>query len=74
MSRVNSKGYELISAGKLEQALEVYKFNSMVFPDYWNVWDSSAEWYFKMKNYDFAKNTARNQLRLILMMRMRKKC
>jgi tetratricopeptide (TPR) repeat protein len=64
MSRVNSKGYELISAGKLEPALEVFKFNSVVFPNYWNVWDSLAEWYFKMKNYDFPKKYSKQSLEL----------
>lgn len=64
MSRVNSKGYELMSAGKLEPALEVFKLNTMLFPDNWNVWDSLAECYFKMKRYDLAKKNYEKSLKL----------
>ncbi len=64
MSRVNSKGYELMSTGKLEPALEVFKFNSKVFSNYWNVWDSLAECYFKMKKYDFAQKYYKRSLKL----------
>jgi hypothetical protein len=64
MSRVNSKGYELMSDGKPEQALEVFKLNSMVFPNYWNVWDSLAECYFNMKKYDFAQKYYKRSLKL----------
>ncbi len=64
MSRVNVKGYELMSAGKLEPALEVFKLNSMVFPNYWNVWDSLAECCFKMKNYDLAQKYYQRSLQL----------
>jgi len=64
MSRVNSKGYELMLAGKLEPALEVFKLNSMVFPNSWNVWDSLAECYFRMKKYDLAQKYYKRSLKL----------
>ncbi len=64
MSRVNSKGYDLMLAGKLESALEVFKLNSMLFPNFWNVWDSLAECYFKMKRYDLAQKHYKRSLDL----------
>lgn len=64
MSRVNSKGYELMSAGKLEPALEVFKLNSMLFPNDWNVWDSLPECYLRMKKYAFAQKYYQRSLQL----------
>jgi hypothetical protein len=64
MSKVNSKGYDLMRAGKLEPALEVFKLNSMLFPNFWNVWDSLAECYFKMKRYDLAQKHYKRSLDL----------
>lgn len=54
LNRINSQGYELVSADKLETALEVFKFNTLIFPNSWNVWGSMAECYYKMKKYDLS--------------------
>ncbi|MCK4818523.1 tetratricopeptide repeat protein [bacterium] len=62
--RINSKGYELMSENKLEPALQVFKLNSMLFPNYWDVWDSLAECYLKMKKYDFAQKYYQRSLQL----------
>jgi tetratricopeptide (TPR) repeat protein len=54
-NRINSKGYKLMKEGKLESALEVFKLNSMIFSRDYNVWDSMAECYFNMEEYDLSK-------------------
>jgi hypothetical protein len=51
---INSKGYELMSAGNLEQAFELFTLNTMIFSRDWNVWDSLGECCEKMKKTDFA--------------------
>jgi len=63
-NRINSKGYELISAGKLETALEVFKLNTLIFPNSWNVWDRMAECYYKMKKYDLSIKYYEKSLKL----------
>jgi hypothetical protein len=63
-NRMNSKGYELMKAGKLESALEVFELNSMMFPRDYNVWDSLAECYYNMKKYDPAIEFYERSLRL----------
>ena len=52
--RINSRGYEYMGAGNLDTALELFKLNTLVFPLDWYVWDSLAECYYEMKDYDQA--------------------
>ncbi|HEY6435984.1 MAG TPA: DUF2911 domain-containing protein [Ignavibacteriaceae bacterium] len=42
---VNNLGYQLLNGGKIDDAIEVFKKNTELFPDSWNVWDSLAEAY-----------------------------
>jgi tetratricopeptide (TPR) repeat protein len=42
---VNSLGYELLAAGRLDQGIEVFKLNAAAFPRSANVWDSLGEAY-----------------------------
>jgi hypothetical protein len=62
--RLNSKGYRLMKDGKLDSALEVFKLNSMIFTKDYNVWDSLAECYFNMKEYDLSKKNYERSLKL----------
>jgi hypothetical protein len=62
--RMNAKGYELMKDGKLEPALEVFKLNSMIFTRDYNVWDSLAECYYNMKEYDLSKKYYERSLKL----------
>jgi hypothetical protein len=64
MNRVNTKGYELMSAGKLDKALEVFKLNTMIFSRDWNVWDSLAECYYEMGNEELSKQYYEKSLEL----------
>lgn len=40
---VNAYGYELMEDGKLEDALTVFRLNTELYPDSWNVYDSYGE-------------------------------
>jgi len=42
---VNSLGYELMAAGRLDQAIEVFRLNAAAFPRSANAWDSLGEAY-----------------------------
>ncbi len=42
---VNNLGYQLLSGGKIDDAIEVFTKNTDLFPESWNVWDSLAEAY-----------------------------
>jgi len=44
-AEINTFGYQLINAGKIDEAIEVFKKNTELFPASWNVWDSLAEGY-----------------------------
>jgi hypothetical protein len=47
---VNTLGYQLLNGGKIDDAIFVFKKNTELYPDSWNVWDSLAEGY--MNNGD----------------------
>jgi len=49
-SEINQLGYTLLGAGKLKEAIGVFKLNVELFPDSWNVYDSLGEAY--MNNGD----------------------
>ena len=42
---LNTAGYDLLAAKKIDQAIEVFKLNVKLFPDSWNVYDSLGEAY-----------------------------
>lgn len=42
---VNNFGYGLLQFEKPEEALEVFKLNTRLFPEAYNTWDSLAEAY-----------------------------
>jgi tetratricopeptide (TPR) repeat protein len=42
---VNALGYMLLGGGKFNDAIEVFKKNTEMYPDSWNVWDSLGEGY-----------------------------
>jgi hypothetical protein len=54
INSINNKGYEVLFAGNPEIALELFKANTMLFPDNFNVWDSLAECYYNLKKYDLS--------------------
>lgn len=42
-AEVNTYGYQLMGAGKMAEALAVFRKNTADHPDSWNVWDSLGE-------------------------------
>ena len=42
---VNTFGYQLLNGGKIDDAIEIFKKNTELYPKSWNVWDSLAEGY-----------------------------
>lgn len=46
----NALGYRLLTAGKVKEAVEVFKLNIAAYPGSWNVYDSLAEAYMQDKN------------------------
>lgn len=42
---VNTLGYQLLTGGKFDDAIEIFKKNTELYPESWNVWDSLGEGY-----------------------------
>jgi hypothetical protein len=61
---VNSLGYELIAAGRLDQAIEVFKLNAAAFPRSANAWDSLGEAYRTRGDREAAIRSYRKALEL----------
>ena len=53
-NEINNLGYDLLSADKLSEAIEVFKLNVNEFPESANVYDSMGEAYLKSGNTDSA--------------------
>ena len=51
---MNNAGYELLQAGKVKEAIEVFKLNVNAFPKSANVYDSLGEAYMKDGNKELA--------------------
>ncbi|QQS35879.1 MAG: DUF2911 domain-containing protein [Ignavibacteriales bacterium] len=51
---VNAAGYQFLFAGKIDDAINVFKMNTENHPDSWNVWDSLAEGYMNKGDKDLA--------------------
>jgi tetratricopeptide (TPR) repeat protein len=62
--RINSRGYELLNAGELESALKMFEFNTLVFPDDANTWDSLAECCLAMNEFDLSRKYYKKSLEL----------
>ena len=53
-AEINNLGYQLLGGGKIDDAVEVFKKNTELFPNSWNVWDSLAEGYMNKGEKDLA--------------------
>jgi tetratricopeptide (TPR) repeat protein len=51
----NNTGYRLLNAGQTQTAIEVFGFNTQLFPDSPNCWDSLAEAHWKNGDLEKAK-------------------
>ncbi len=61
---VNSLGYELINQKKLDGAIRIFIFNTELYPDSWNAYDSLGEAYANAGEYDLAAVNYRHSLAL----------
>lgn len=52
--RINQAGYDLIGAGRLEEAQGTFMLNAELYPESANCWDSLAECFWKMGNKEKA--------------------
>ncbi len=51
---INNAGYVLMQKGDLERAGSVFKVNTLIFPNAFNVWDSYAEYFYNTRRYDLS--------------------
>jgi tetratricopeptide (TPR) repeat protein len=63
-SFVNALGYQTLEAKKLADAVALFTFNTELYPDSWNVYDSLGEAYADNANYDLAVLNYRHSLAL----------
>ena len=63
-SFLNSLGYQLISADKLDEAIALFVFNTEQYPDSWDVYDSLGEAYADGGHIDLAIANYRRSLAL----------
>ena len=52
--RLNQTGYGYLQAGKVKEAIELFKLNVLAYPDSWNTYDSLAEAYMMDGNKELA--------------------
>lgn len=64
LGEVNSRGYELMTAGHLEEACRVFELNTLVFAENWIVWDSLGECELASGNRERAIDHYRRSLEL----------
>ena len=62
--QMNIVGYQLISIKKLDDAIEVFKQNTVDFPESFNAWDSLAEGYMDNNNKELAIKYYKKSLEL----------
>jgi tetratricopeptide (TPR) repeat protein len=63
-SFVNALGYQTLRAEKLADAVALFTFNTELYPNSWNVYDSLGEAYADNANYDLAVLNYRHSLAL----------
>ncbi len=61
---VNALGYVLLRGRRMEQALEIFQFNTRAFPEAWNTWDSLGEAHLLMGAHDEAIRAYQRSLEL----------
>ncbi len=61
---INAAGYQLMQAGSLDRAAEVFALNTRLFPEAFNTWDSLAEVHMKLGDTEKAANDYRKSLEL----------
>lgn len=60
----NTLGYELLHAGRIEDAIAVFDLNVEAYPEAWNPYDSLGEAYARWGKYELAIRNYERSLRL----------
>ena len=63
-NEMNSLGYNFMQNGKIKDAIEVFKLNTIAYPESWNVYDSLGEAYLKDGQKDLAIENYKKSLEL----------
>ncbi|HEX6062806.1 MAG TPA: amidohydrolase family protein [Longimicrobiales bacterium] len=61
---INSYGYRVLGEGRVKEAIEIFRLNTVEFPAEFNTWDSLAEAYMTNKQNDLAIKYYRKVLEL----------
>lgn len=61
---INSQGYKLIEANRLDEAIKLFMLNTELFPKAWNTWDSLAEAFMKKGEKDVAVGYYKKSIQL----------
>jgi hypothetical protein len=61
---LNSLGYEMLTAGRLDDAIAAFTLNTERHPESWNVWDSLGGAYHRKSDLDRAEESYQKSLQL----------
>ena len=61
---INAYGYRVMGAGRVKEAIEIFRLNTVAFPQEYNPWDSLAEAYMNNGQKDLAIRYYRKVLEL----------
>lgn len=61
---INNFGYQLISENKNNEALEIFKLNTQLYPQAWNTYDSYGELLLKLNHKKEAHKNYKKSLQL----------
>lgn len=61
---INAYGYRVMGAGRVKEAIEIFRLNTVAFPQEYNPWDSLAEGYMNNGQKDLAIRYYRKVLEL----------
>lgn len=61
---INSQGYKLMAANRLDDAIKLFMLNTELFPKAWNTWDSLAEALMKKGENDLAVGYYKKSIQL----------
>jgi hypothetical protein len=62
--RIDDRGHVLMGDGRLARAFEVFKLNTVLFPESWSTWDSLGELHYNMGEYDLSLESYRKSVTL----------
>lgn len=64
-TRLNSQAYHYLNSNKIEEAYKIFKLNTLVFPNSYNVWDSLGEIHIIQDDFEIAFTSYKKALSLL---------